>query len=289
MDYGSGHMGRVAVCGSVNLDVFGYVERLPGPGETLLGSRLAYAPGGKGANQAVAAARAGAAVSFAGACGHDGFGDQVATALSRDGIDLAGLVRLEEPTGVALILVDRRGENQIVVLAGANARVAPPAPDPSVAVWLAQAEVPVEAVAGTLAAARATGATAVVNPSPAGRLPPDLVAGFDVAIVNENELDALGASLPATVVLTLGARGARLLPDGPVLPAIPAATVDTTGAGDALAGTFAAALAEGRPADEAVMLGQAAASVAVERFGCQPAMPTRAEIDARLATASLPG
>jgi ribokinase len=288
MDYGCGRMGRVAVCGSVNMDVFGYVDRLPAPGETRLGSRLAYAPGGKGANQAVAAARAGAVVSFAGACGRDAFGDQVAAALAADGIDLAGLMRIEESTGVALILVDRQGENQIVAVAGANAHVTPPAPDPSVAVWLAQAEVPVEAVAGTLAAARATGATAVVNPSPAGRLPADLVAGFDVAIVNERELDALGSSLPATVVLTLGARGARLLPDGPDLPAIPAAAVDTTGAGDALAGSFAAALAEGRAPDQALIFGLAAASVAVERFGCQPAMPRRAEIDARLATA-LPG
>jgi ribokinase len=264
------------------MDVFGYVPRLPAPGETLRGTRLAYAPGGKGANQAVAAARAGAAVRFTSACGDDDFGLELTAALEQDGIDIAGLRRVEGATGVAIILVDGGGENQIVVIPGANDAVTAPAADDEVGVWLVQAEVPLAAVEGTLAAARATGATAIVNPSPAGRIPAEVVAGFDIAIVNETELDALGDEHPARVVLTLGARGVRILPEGRELAAIPADVVDTTGAGDALAGVTAAALAEGRPLDEAVEWGIAAGSLAVERHGCQPAMPRRGEIETRL-------
>ncbi len=272
----------VGVCGSVNMDVFGYVERPPGPGETVIGDRLALSPGGKGANQAVAARRLGAEVRFVGACGGDEFGDVVTAALATEGIDLSGMERVDAPTGVALILVSRGGENQIVVLPGANALVEGPDPDPDVAVWLAQAEVPPAAVERTLAAARSTGALAVVNPSPAGRLPPELVRRFDIAIVNQTELEALGAGSPPTVVLTLGAGGARLLPDGPSLPALPAEVVDTTGAGDALAGALAAGLAAGASLEQALQLGLATASLCVERDGCQPAMPTQAEVQRRL-------
>jgi len=264
------------------MDVFGYVERLPAPGETLRGSRLAHAPGGKGANQAVAAVRLGSTVRFTSACGRDEFGDELAAALSEDGVDLTGLRRVDEATGVALILVDDAGENQIVVIPGANDAVGPPAPDADVDVWLVQAEVPLEAVEGTLAAARATGATALVNPSPAGRIPAALVARYDVAIVNETELDALGGVHPQRVVLTLGERGVRILPEGTELPALPARVVDTTGAGDALAGATAAALAEGLSLDQALEWGIACASLAVERPGCQPAMPSRGEVEARM-------
>jgi ribokinase len=268
------------------MDVFGYVPRLPSPGETLRGTRLAYAPGGKGANQAVAAARAGAAVQFTSACGRDDFGVELVEALAADGVDTAGVRRVDAATGVALILVDDAGENQIVVIPGANDTVVAPDPDPHVDVWLVQAEVPFEAVEGTLAAARATGASSLVNPSPAGRLPPELVAGFDVAIVNETELGALGDEHPPHVVLTLGSRGVRILPDGPELPAIRARVVDTTGAGDALAGATAAALAQGRPLEQAVEWGIAAASLSVERHGCQPAMPRRDEIETRMRRAA---
>ena len=266
------------------MDVFGYVPRLPAPGETLRGTRLAYAPGGKGANQAVAAARAGAGVRFTSACGEDDFGHELTSALERDGIDTGNVSRVEGATGVALILVDDGGENQIVVIPGANDAVGAPEPDEGVDVWLVQGEVPLAAVEGTLAAARATGAVAVVNPSPAGRIPPEVVARFDVAIVNETELDALGDDRPPQVVLTLGARGVRILPGGPELPAIPADVVDTTGAGDALAGVTAAALAEGKPLEEAVEWGIAAASLSVERHGCQPAMPRREEVEMRMRT-----
>lgn len=278
-------MGRVGVCGSLNMDVFGYVARLPLPGETLRGRSLLYAAGGKGANQAVAAARAGADVSFTGARGRDGFGDTLVESLRRDGIDVAGLEPVDDPTGVALILVEDGGENQIVVISGANDRVRGPARADDVSVWVTQAEIPVDAVVTTLETARASGATALVNPAPAGRLPADLVARFDIAVVNETELKSLGGHLAPVTVLTLGAAGARLLPEGPVLPAMPAQAVDTTGAGDALVGAMAAGLAEGMPVERALLLGMAAASVAVESPGCQPAMPARDRIDARLAAA----
>ena len=125
-------MACVGVCGSVNMDIFGYVPRLPAPGETLRGTRLVYAPGGKGANQAVAAARAGAAVRFTSACGRDDFGDELVTALDADGVDLTRMRRVDMPTGVAIILVDDDGENQIAVIPGANDAVLAPAADPGV-------------------------------------------------------------------------------------------------------------------------------------------------------------
>ncbi len=277
--------GRVGVCGSVNMDVFGYAPRLPVPGETVLGHRLAYTPGGKGGNQAVAARRMGADVRFAGACGRDAFGDQVVAALRADGIDVTGLDRLEVETGVALIVVDDDGENQIVALPGANDHVRVPEPQPAVDVWVSDGQVPPDVTAGVLDVARATGAKTLVVPAPAGLLPAELVARFDVAVVNETELAALGEHRPAAVVLTLGARGARILPDGPAFPALPARVVDTTGAGDCLTGSVAAVLAEGRPLGEALSLGMAAASLCVERHGCQPAMPRRAEVEQRWSSA----
>ena len=265
------------------MDVFGYVERLPAPGETLRGSRLAYAPGGKGANQAVAAARAGRE-----ACASPAPAAATSSATSSrrrsatTGWTSRGSAASTWRPGVALILVDDAGENQIVAIPGANDSVGPPAPDAEVDVWLVQAEIPLDAVEGTLAAARATGATAVVNPSPAGRIPAALVAGYDIAIVNETELDALGGEHPPHVVVTLGERGVRILPEGTELPALPARVLDTTGAGDALAGAAAAALAEGRSLEDALEWGIATASLAVERPGCQPAMPRRAEVEDRM-------
>jgi len=278
-------MGTVGVCGSMNMDVFGYVARLPRPGETLTGDRLMYAPGGKGANQAVAAARAGAQVGFTGACGTDRFGDQLMDSMSADGIDISALRRVDTPTGVALILVEHSGENAIVVLPGANHEATGPRPDASVSVWVTQAEVPVAAVEATLRAARSTGATAIVNPAPAGHLPAELVARFDIAVVNETELDALGGARAPATVLTMGAAGARVLPDGETLPAFPAAVVDTTGAGDALVGGMAAGLADGMELVEALRFGMATASIAIEQPGCQPAMPRRDQIEQRLAGA----
>lgn len=271
----------VAVCGSITADVIGYGPRLPRPGESVLGHRLLIAPGGKGANQAVAAARFGAPVRLAGARGADANGEMLAAALAKDGVDISAVaVRAGVPTGVALICVDAAGNNQILALPGANATVTPPAPC-GAAVWLCQGEIPSEAIVGTLAAARADGALAIVNPSPVNAIDPDLVRRFDLAIVNELEHEALRDHLPNRVVLTRGADGAVLLPEGEVFPAIGAKVLDTTGAGDAFAGALAAGIAERMDTTAAIARAIVAAGISVEREGCQPSYPTRAEVEKR--------
>lgn len=274
-------VGRVAVCGSISVDIIGYGPRLPRPGESVLGRRVLVAPGGKGANQAVAAARMGAAVRLFGARGDDAHGELCAAALARDGIDLGGVVvHAGVSTGVALICVDDAGDNQILALPGANALVAPPCPC-GAAVWLCQGEIPAEALVGTLAAARVDGALAICNPSPIHGIDPDLVGRFDLAIVNELEHEALTGRLPRRVILTLGARGAVLLPSGEEIPSIPARAVDTTGAGDAFAGALAAGVAEGMEILAAMRVAAVAAGISVESEGCQPSYPSRGEVERR--------
>jgi ribokinase len=275
-------MPDVVVCGSMNMDVIAYAARLPHPGETLSDARLEYAPGGKGANQAVAAARLGAETAFAGAHGDDDFGHAVRRSLSDAGVDVAYVAQAPMPTGVALIVVGGDGENQIVVAPGANRHPVLPPAGLRAAVWLTQGETPAETARAVARAARACGGTSIVNAAPAGRLPGEVVREFDIAVVNQTELDALGSGRPPTVVLTLGAGGARILPDGPSLPVYPARVVDTTGAGDALIGGLAAGLAEERELVAALRLGMAAAAVSVERPGAQPSMPARAEVEARM-------
>jgi ribokinase len=273
--------GLVAVCGSITADVIGYGPRLPRSGESVLGHRLLIASGGKGANQAVAAARLGAAVRLVGARGDDAHGELCAAALTGDGIDLtAVVVHVGTPTGVALICVDDAGDNQILALPGANALVASPAAC-GASVWLCQGEIPTAAVAGTLAAARVDGALSICNPSPVNAIDPDLVKRFDLAVVNELEHDALAGHLPGRVVLTRGAQGAVLLPSGEEFPATAARVVDTTGAGDAFAGALAAGLAGGMQIEAALRLATVVAGISVEREGCQPSYPTRAEVDRR--------
>jgi ribokinase len=276
-------VGSLAVCGSISADLIGYGPRLPRPGESVLGSEFLLAPGGKGANQAVAAARLGVASALVGAVGDDAHGELCLTALAQAGVDVGGVaVRPGVQTGVALICVDPMAENQILALPGANATVAPPAPC-GAAVWLCQGEIPAEAVEGTLAAARADGALAICNPSPANAIDARLVARFDLAVVNEHEHEAFAGSLPPLCVLTRGARGAVLLPAGDEVPALPARAVDTTGAGDAFTGGLAAGLAEGLALPDALRLAAAAAALSVERRGCQPSYAVRGEVEARLA------
>jgi ribokinase len=273
--------GKVAVCGSITADVIGYGPRLPRPGESVLGHRLLIAPGGKGANQAVAAARLGARVRLVGARGDDAYGALCEAALARDGVDVeAVVVHAGTSTGVALICVDAAGHNQILALPGANALVTAPRPC-GAAVWLCQGEIPTDAIMGTLAAARADGALAIVNPSPVNAIDPALVGRFDLAVVNEIEHEALAGYLPARAVLTRGARGAVLLPSGETFPAISAKVVDTTGAGDAFAGGLAAGIAAGMDIGAALQRATVAAGISVEREGCQPSYPTSAEVDRR--------
>ena len=273
----------VAVCGSINMDLLAYGERLPRAGETVTGAELVYAAGGKGGNQAVAAARLGARVAMVGSRGRDAFGEQVAASLRDAGVDTSAVAVADAPTGVALIAVDSAGENQIVVAPGANWVPAPAPTRMQAAVWVAQGETPESVALNALERARACGAVAIVNAAPAGRLAPELVARFDIAVVNRGELDQLGTARPSTVIVTMGGEGVRILPSGDTFPAYPADPVDTTGAGDTLVGGLAAGLAEGMELTDALRLGMAAAAVSVERRGCQPAMPTRAEALARQA------
>jgi ribokinase len=279
--------GLFAVCGSISADMIGYASRLPGPGESVLGDRFLLAPGGKGANVAVAAARIGASVRFFGARGDDWFGEFIGGALADEGVDVSSLAVIGGMhSGVALIAVDARAENQILALPGANGLAEAPSAC-GAAVWFCPGEIPRNAQEGTLLAARADDALAVVNPSPPNAFDRDLLPLFDIAIVNETELDAFEGQLPARVVLTRGAHGAVLLPEGTELAAVPARAVDTTGAGDAFAGGLCAGLAAGAPLEAAVQLAIVTAAISVERPGCQPAYATRAEVGARAAAAGL--
>ena len=262
---------RVSVLGSVNVDLVVRGERLPRPGETVTGGTLARFPGGKGANQAIAAARMGADVAFFGCVGDDEHGRLARAALEEGGVDVSGLTVVDAPTGVALILVDARGENLISVAPGANA-LARPAGEHDLAVL--QLETP-------FALPRA--GTVVLNPAPACAVP---LVGVDIVIANEHEARALtGAEEPAAAragllaqgpgeaLVTLGSRGAF---DGELHPAFEVEPIDTTGAGDAFVGAYVAALAEEHPAP--LRFAQAAAALATTRLGAQ-SLPTRAEVE----------
>lgn len=278
----------VVVVGSGNVDLVSRVERIPLPGETVLATGFATHAGGKGNNQATAAARAGAATTFVGAFGDDEHGARLRTGLAADGVRM--LVRLSaEPTGTALIAVSAAGENAIVVNAGANATLtdltaAERAAVAGAAIVLLQLEIPLDTVVD---AARTARGTVVLNAAPARPLPRDLLANVDLLVVNEHEAALLGgvghllAVVPA-VVVTLGADGAvtHVRDAEPVrVPGIPVDVVDTTGAGDTFCGALAARLAEGAALTEAARFATAAAALSVRRAGAVPAVPTRKEID----------
>ncbi len=294
-------MSQVLVIGSINVDLVVAVPHLPRPGETVLGGRFARHFGGKGANQAVAAARAGAQVTMLGAVGRDAYGDESLAALAAEGIDVTKVRRVDELTGVALITVTSDGENQIAVAPGANRLVADAEPDlpdpPPGAVLLASLEVPMAAVAVAMRWALKHRLVIVLNPAPAQLLPVELLAGGPILTPNRGELltatlasdpDAALLALQRTgagpVIVTLGAAGA-LLVDGAQrseIPARPLTAVDATGAGDTFSGVLAAWLADGRPIKEAAQAANAAAGLSVTRAGARGGMPTRAEIEAEL-------
>lgn len=303
----------VVVVGSINQDVVAHVERIPAPGETVLASSMLRSGGGKGANQAVAARRAGGAeVAFVGAVGTDAEGAGLRRALEGDGIDVGGLAQLEGPSGIALISVDARAENAIVVVPGANGRlVALTDGQRSVVaearVLLTQLEIPLSLVAEA-AAARGADSWHVLNAAPSSRLVSagaELRDFVDVLIVNEHEaLDISGAddvadavallsSRVPSLVVTLGGSGSTVVCAGERVDirSFPVEAVDTTGAGDTFCGVFAATLAaSGRTpnsADAALLAdaaraGAAAAALAVTRLGAQDAVPTAAEVAALL-------
>ncbi|HZS15259.1 MAG TPA: ribokinase [Candidatus Dormibacteraeota bacterium] len=300
-------MRRVLVAGSINIDVVARTERHPEAGETVHGTALDTLPGGKGANQAVAAARAGAATLMAGRVGGDDFGRRMRDGLAREGVDVER-VRVEPSaaTGTALVVVDNHGENRIVVVPGANAMVGPDDVAALAAgegdLVLAQMEVPLAAVRAAIAMGRAAGAITVLNAAPAGALPDDVLAGVDVLLVNLRELAALShapigddaqvlhaagllrARCRRAVVVTLGARGALMVAGGTPLRidghAVP--VVDTTGAGDCFAGAMAARLVAGDGLDPALRFATAAAALSVQRPGAGRSAPHAAEVEAFL-------
>lgn len=276
---------KIAVLGSINLDIVASGAPLPRAGETVSGAVLSRHPGGKGANQAYAALRLGAEVALHGKVGRDAFADEALERLVEDGADLDGvLVDEAAPTGVALIAVSPKGENQISVCSGANAGVAAPGTIEADALIL-QLEVPVEAVTRAACDFRSFVA---VNLAPAMSVPDALLGRANLVIVNEAEAAFYGDSLhrkAGYVALTLGARGAELWRGGQrVAAATPpkVAVVDTTGAGDVFVAALTVALIEGQTPHEALRFACAAGALATTRPGAQPSAPTRAEVEAVL-------
>lgn len=306
----------VLVVGSLNMDLRIRTPRLPAPGETLTGSGFDTDGGGKGANQAVAAARQGARVAMLGAVGQDAHGAALLAALQADGIDTHAVEHIAgTPSGTAAILLMPDGENSIVVIPGANHALTPERVRAQAArlrqahVVVAQLECPLDAVAEALAIAREAGAVTVLNAAPVQPLGDALLGQLDWLVVNEIEAAALAGTPvpgpaearavaeqlrrrgPRQVLVTLGAEGLVLAgPEGTLaLPAPRVQAVDTTGAGDTVVGALAAALAAGRPLREALTRAQAAAALAVTRLGTQSAMPTAAEVDHLIADLHLQG
>lgn len=301
---------RIVVVGSTNTDLVVGVPRLPAPGETVLGGDLETLAGGKGANQAVAAARLGGAVAFVARVGDDAFGARARQGFAAEGIDTRFVTTTPGvPSGVALIAVrEETGENLILVAPGANARLSPEDVDAAVAAFdAAQAvvvslEIPLETVERAVEAGYARRIPVILNPAPARRLPPDLLER--VAVLTPNETEArqlLGSSetddladLPTrllalgvdAVVITLGSSGAlAATPDGiEHLPSITVQAVDTVAAGDCFTGALAVELASGRSLRDAVRFANAAAALSVTRRGAQSALPTRAEVERFIAS-----
>ncbi|WP_122664535.1 ribokinase [Pseudomonas viridiflava] len=297
---------QVVVIGSLNMDLVTRAQRLPGPGETLSGDSFATVSGGKGANQAVAAARLGARVAMIGCVGDDAYGEQLRNALLAEQIDCQGLTIVADvSTGIASIVVDADGQNAIIIVAGGNGRLTPEVIDRfdallgAAQVVICQLEVPLPAVAHALRRARELGKTVILNPAPAvAALPDQWYSLIDYLIPNESEaailsgiaVDSLVSAERATqsllasgaskVIITLGEQGA-LLASGQGSEHFPAprvTAVDSTAAGDTFVGGFAAALAQGHTEADAIRFAQKAAAISVTRAGAQPSIPDSAEV-----------
>lgn len=292
-------MARVVVVGSINMDLVTLAPRFAGPGETILGERFLTVPGGKGANQAVAAARLGAEVALIGAVGDDAFGTQLRDGLAREGIALDHVARIDDcGSGTASITV-AEGDNQIIVVPAANARVTPAHVERAHSVLaradaiLVQMEIPLESVEATLRLGQRLGRPVILNPAPAQKLPDEWLKLARYLTPNQHELAillgahesedfrALMKRAPAPVVLTRGSEGAWYRDgDGEPQhqPGFKVDAIDTTGAGDTFNAALAVFLQQGLP--EAVRKACAAAALSVTRLGAQGGMPTLAELDA---------
>lgn len=282
-------MGAVVVLGSINMDLVVRVPALPRPGDTVLGDRLLTIPGGKGGNQAVAAARLGASVRMVGRVGADSFGPVLVAGLGEDGIDTSGVaVDSSEPSGAALIVVDASGENVIAVAPGASSKVGREdlarlelgAGD----VLVMQLEIPLDTVLGAIEVAHGAGARVVLNAAPSGVLAGRPMPRVDVLIVNEGEAAELGGEAlrgaVGALVITLGSAGSVVHEGGREtrIEAHRVEAVDATAAGDAVVGALAFALARGASVVDAARLGNAAGAAAVTRMGARPSLPTPADL-----------
>ncbi len=290
----------ILVIGSLNMDLVARCDHLPRPGQTVFGSDFFTAPGGKGANQAVAAARLGASVTMAGCVGDDQFGRGLLNGLQADGVACETVQQVTRPTGTALITVDDQGANTIVVISGANMACDTALVDRALAsldrpgILLLQHEIPEATNAHAIRAARAAGCFVVLNPAPARAVAPELLPLIDVIAPNETEVAALTgcgdpreaaqrllARGPRAVLVTLGGDGALYCSRDEVwrCPAVAVQAVDTTAAGDAYIGALAVAQAEERSIPESLGFAAAAAGLAVTRLGAQPSLGTRQEVD----------
>lgn len=308
---------RITVMGSFIVDLMARAPRLPVPGETVKGTRFKIGPGGKGANQGVAAARAGAEVCMITKIGRDAFADIALNSFRHEGMDLAFVMQDEaNPTGTALIMVDENSsENQILVTIGACDHITPEEIEAArdnieqSAVLLTQLETNLEAVLQAVRIAHAKGVTVILNPAPAPAqpLPDGLLSMVDILTPNETEAEVLSGVKIATrtdagraamalkdrgvglVIITLGSKGALVVRDGPpqLVEPWPVKVVDTTGAGDAFNGGLACALAEGRDVMPAVSFANATGALSVTRLGTAPAMPYRHEIERLLQSGSV--
>lgn len=292
----------ITVFGSANMDLVAYVAQAPRRGETVTGREFRTVPGGKGANQAIAAARAGARVAFLGAVGDDAFGAEMRDTLAAAGVDVGLLRQVSGMSGIAHIVVDDEGGNSIIVVPGANGTVGEPTPDERALIassraLLLQLELPMDGVVGAARAAREAGVPVILTPAPARPLPDDLLEAVTLLLPNEHEATGItGASSPEDAlevllelvdeaVITLGSEGALYgsrAGERIRVPAVRVQAVDTTAAGDTFAGAFAVARSEGRAAEEALRFASVAAALSVQRAGASTSMPTRAEIDASL-------
>ena len=296
-------MAEIIVVGSLNADLVVKSPRFPQPGETISGEDLQIIPGGKGANQAVAAARQGVKTAMLGRVGSDSFAPFLVDNLNANQVDTSHVTVDSSATGTAIIVVDANGQNSIVLSPGANGNVSPADVDSaslsSSKLLLLQLEIPTPTVLHAAQQARANGLTVILNPAPAKSLPAELISTVDILIPNESELSLL-TGLPVndftsaekaakeilkqgvkTVIVTLGSKGALLVTDTQVkqVDTYKVNVVDTTAAGDAFIGGFASAMLSGKALEDSVRYGCACGALATTKFGAQPSLPTKAEVE----------